>query len=296
MMPDGEAADGDQKWLQHARGTLHQTFFEAVNGTVLNNNRRVIARRMALAKLAATEAGKAVMDIYEHGRKKPLKKNGSPSTLADKISAQIILATLKKSHLPVLSEEADAPPYSERQKWNYYWLVDPLDGTRDFINGSDEFTINIALMQKNKPVASVIYAPVANILYYGSAFGVYKKQNKKTHRLQALQKRHSIASLYKKDRPLVVASRSHFTKATQEFIDQLHHPIVTRMSSALKFMMLAEGRADVYPRFEHTMEWDTAAAQVLLNSLNRGIYELPEMETEITYNKPNLKNAWLIAF
>lgn len=277
-------------------GELCTHIVEAVNGTALNNTVRVIRQRLAIAKLAATEAGKAVMDIYEHGRKKPVKKNGFPSTLADKISEQIVFATLKKSHLPILSEETNKPPFSERKNWNYYWLIDPLDGTIDFISSSDEFTINIALMHKNKPVAGVIYAPVANIIYYGSASGVYKKQNNKTHRLQPLQKRCSIASLYKREGPVVVASRSHFTKATKEFIDQLHHPIVTRMSSALKFMMLAEGRADVYPRFEHTMEWDTAAAHVLLNSLNRGIYELPEMDTEITYNKPNLKNKWLIAF
>ena len=252
---------------------------------------------MAIAEQAATEAGQAVMNVYlseEFGTS--LKPDESPLTKADKSSHTIITELLAGIKLPVLSEEGAHIAYSERKNWEYFWLIDPLDGTKEFINKNDEFTVNIALMLQHTPIGGVIYAPCRDTLYSGSnATGIYKNERGKRTEFTPLLKRNQFKYLLEKASVRVVASRSHLSSATKDLIHRFRDPGLTLLGSSLKFLELLENRADIYPRLEPTMEWDTAAAHAILNASNRGVYQT-SLKSELTYNKPDLSNPSFIAF
>lgn len=249
------------------------------------------------AQNAAIEAGKAIMEVYNSGDFSiDIKQDKSPLTKADKNSHRIITEFLSKTNLPVLSEEGINIAYSERKTWEYFWLIDPLDGTKEFINKNGEFTVNIALVKRNTPIGGVIYAPCGDILYYGSKeTGIHKTDRGKLIQYCPLAKRKQFNDLLQKEQLAVVVSRSHMSPETKIFIDQFKHPILKSMGSSLKFMLLLEDRADMYPRLGTTMEWDTAAAHAILNARNIGVYTT-DLKSELIYNKPDLKNPGFIAF
>ncbi|MGV3541014.1 MAG: 3'(2'),5'-bisphosphate nucleotidase CysQ [Rufibacter sp.] len=249
------------------------------------------------ARQAALAAGKAILEIYESGEFNiSAKADASPLTQADQAAHQLISAALAPTGLPLLSEEGREIPFEERSMWQRYWLVDPLDGTKEFIKRNGEFTVNIALMNQTVPVAGVVYAPVLQTQYYGSKeTGVFKESSTEKKVLSPRFEKNSLETLLQKPGVNVIASRTHQTEETAHFIRQFREPELTSMGSSLKFMLLAEDKADIYPRFAPTMEWDTAASHALLKALNRTIYQT-NMQHELTYNKPHLLNPSFVAF
>lgn len=251
---------------------------------------------LEIAKNAAMKAGKAIMEVYQSTDFPQVIQPGEfPSTRADKRSHQVIIESLGKTNLPILSEEGSTIEFTERSLWEYFWLIDPLDGTKEFINKIDEFTIGIALIKKNKPVAGVIYSPCSDTLYCGSKeTGLYKYvHNKLIPFIPATKKQFS--DLLQKEQITIAVSRSHLTPETKEFTERFKKVKLILMGSSLKFMMLLENKADIYPRFGSTMEWDTAAAHAILNAANKGIYTA-DMQSELIYNKADLTNPFFIAF
>jgi 3'(2'), 5'-bisphosphate nucleotidase len=252
---------------------------------------------LEIAKLSAIEAGKAIMELYRSGDfSSDMKSDQSPLTKADKNAHQVITDHLAQTALPVLSEEGINIPYYERRLWEYYWLIDPLDGTKEFINKNGEFTVNIALVLRDNPTAGIIYAPCTDTLYWGSKeTGVFKKEKGKLAPFAPLQKRKQFDDLLHMEGLAVVASRSHLSADTKTFTNQFKNARITSMRSTLKFMLLLENLADIYPRLGTTMEWDTAAAHAILNASNRGVYHT-DLASELRYNKPDLRNPSFIAF
>ena len=237
------------------------------------------------------------MEVYLSGEFSAVKKaDDSPLTLADQRAHVVIAEHLGKTGIPVLSEEMEQQDYESRSSWPWYWLVDPLDGTKEFLKRNGEFTVNIALMHHSKPVGGVIFAPVLNTLYYGTAeSGAWKESGEEKVQLQEASKRLSIEALLQKTGVRVIASRSHLTPETKAYVEQLKAPAFVTMGSSLKFMLLAENKADIYPRFAPTMEWDTAAAHAILRVLNKGIYQT-DLRSELAYNKKELLNPSFISF
>lgn len=242
---------------------------------------------------AAVKAGDAIMEVYSKAdteRGIEQKSDDSPLTLADRNAHQVIAKALKNTGIPTLSEEGRDIEFKERSEWKQFWMVDPLDGTKEFIKRNGEFTVNIALIEDGVPIWGVVYAPVLNQL-----FSVDENENgylKVDDNLTYLPKLEIPFDENKSDLN-VVASRSHLNNETQEFLDNLDEPNIVSMGSSLKFMMLAQGKADVYPRFAPTMEWDTAAAHAVLRSIGRDVYQMNGERLE--YNKEDLLNPWFIA-
>lgn len=248
---------------------------------------------LSTATEAAYAAGKAILDIYHSDKFDTQQKaDASPVTAADKAAHAIITEYLSPTHIPILSEEGRHKDFQTRSQWEYFWLVDPLDGTKEFISKNGEFTVNIALIHKNKPVAGVVYAPVLGDMYYGSAAtGVYKNNEV----IAPLKKRRTLQELKNKKDITIIASRSHLSAETKDFIARFSNVKLTSMGSSLKFMLLVEGKADLYPRLFPTMEWDTAAAHAILNASNRGIYHT-NVTDELTYNKAVLRNSYFLSY
>lgn len=256
-----------------------------------------IQHLLEVAKRAALRAGKAILEVYDSGDfGVEMKSDKSPLTLADKAAHSIIASDLENTGLPLLSEEGNFIRYEDRKSWNCFWLIDPLDGTKEFIKRTGEFTVNIALMQQNIPIAGVIYAPCIDILYYGSKeTGVYKIEKGKQVQLSFIPQKRTIKELQHKEQIRVVASKSHMNEETRSFIDQFKNANFSSMGSSLKLMLLAESAADIYPRLAPTMEWDTAAGHAILRSLNMGVYQT-DLQAELLYNKEELLNPSFIAF
>lgn len=237
-----------------------------------------------IAKLA----GDAIMDIYKEDYDIEYKKDNSPLTNADKISNEIICENLKKIYpnVSIMSEENKEVPYEKRRKWKYYWCIDPIDGTKEFIKKNDEFTVNIALIHKNKPVLGVVFAPALKDMYWAKEGNGAYKNNKKLPLHFNNTPEHSLT---------IVASRSHISVQTQEFIDKLQTKNINQISkgSSLKLCMVAEGLADIYPRLAPTMEWDTAAADAVVRESGKMAYEF-KSGVSLRYNKENLQNPYFI--
>ena len=260
--------------------------------------------------LVAKRAGEAILEVYDSDFAVEQKDDKSPLTLADKRSHEIIekvleqTITVNNSTVPILSEEGKEIPYDERIKWEYFWLVDPLDGTKEFIKRNGEFTVNIALIHKHKPVLGIIYIPVKDVFYFAAInFGAYKLENS-----SILTEDLSIEELIDKSQKLplnsndkttltVIGSRSHTSEEFTEFVKQLNqkHENVEFISSgsSLKLCLVAEGKADVYPRFGPTMEWDTAAGQAIVEQAKCTVMEA-ETNEPLNYNKSNLLNPFFI--
>lgn len=243
---------------------------------------------IAIAKEAAVEAGKAISAIYEtEDFGVESKGDSSPLTKADKAAHYAIVSFLDKTGIPVLSEEGKDVPFEVRQKWEYFWLVDPLDGTKEFIKRNGEFTVNIALVHEQKVMAGVVYTPVTKKLYWGIVGeGAFLEYDGKSVPL--------TGSVQNGGPVRVVASRSHMSEETQAFIDQYASSEIVSMGSSLKFMVLAEGNADVYPRFGPTMEWDTGAAQAVLEAAGGSVID-NETNQPLVYNKEVLRNNFFVA-
>jgi 3'(2'), 5'-bisphosphate nucleotidase len=245
---------------------------------------------LQLAIQAGETASQEILEVYNSGEfQTESKSDNSPLTLADKKAHNAIVSVLSSSNLPILSEEGRNIPYEERKHWKRFWLVDPLDGTKEFLKRNGEFTVNIALIENQEPVMGVVAIPVSGDVFYSQkGSGGFVKRDGNT---SALPKRSPID--LKKSGLRVVASRSHLSEETQIFIQSLSGPTLVSQGSSLKFMLLAEGKADVYPRFAPTMEWDTAAAHAIVNEA--GISVLQKDSTiPLHYNKADLMNPYFI--
>lgn len=208
----------------------------------------------------ARQAGETIMEVYRSGIEVQRKEDNSPLTQADLAAHDIIESGLAAliPELPVLSEESAAIPYATRRQWDKYWLVDPLDGTREFIKRNGEFTVNIALIENHQPVMGVVYAPALNLLFYAAqGQGAFRQIcNKPPQPIRARE--------FESYQVTVAGSRSHASEELLRFLDRMGPHMLISMGSSLKICLVAEGRADVYPRLGLTSEWDTAAAQCVL--------------------------------
>lgn len=315
---------------------------------------------ISIATRAAIMAGEAIIEVYTSPTANwevERKADNSPLTLADRRSHAVIAPALEATGIPVLSEEGAHLPFAERKDWTRLWVVDPLDGTKEFLKRNGEFTVNIALVEGGVPTMGVIFVPVSRVLYIGSEQGAFKATVPTgIHDLDAItlepihakapaqpaqaaapaQAAQAAASAQAAQAaapaqaaqaaapaqaaqaaapaPLcsatgcgeaftVVASRSHLSPETQEYIDALRqqHPDLTMVSagSSLKLCLVAEGRADVYPRFAPTMEWDTAAGHAICRAAGCEVYRVEQpsaapTQSPLVYNKENLLNPWFI--
>lgn len=252
----------------------------------------------------AFRAGKAIMDIYTLPFEVELKSDNSPLTIADKTAHSIITEGLSDTGIPVLSEEGVQISYEIRKTWTRFWLVDPLDGTKEFIKKNGDFTVNIALIINQKPVFGVVYAPVPDLMYWGSESGSFRL-NVRQYNESDFEKNYSIEPLAerlpcisKTKGYLVLGSSSHMNIETESFIADLKrsHPELSFISrgSSLKFCTLAEGGADIYPRFGPTMEWDTGAGHAVARFAGCSVNQV-ENGLPVEYNKPSLLNPYFIA-
>ncbi|MCA6078267.1 3'(2'),5'-bisphosphate nucleotidase CysQ [Fulvivirga sedimenti] len=232
------------------------------------------------------DAGVAILKIYNDlnlADQVDYKSDDSPLTLADQASHEVIMKGLREHYpqVPILSEEGGNIPYEERKHMTYYWCVDPLDGTKEFINRNGEFTVNIALIHDRKPVAGFIYAPVLDTFYYSSNGEAWKITGGNK---QPLKVNNSTSNR------IAVRSKSHPSPEEEVVLDQYDVVNSISVGSSLKFCMVAEGKADVYYRFGPTMEWDTAAGQAVLEGAGGVVYKETGPE-RFTYNKENLLNG-----
>ena len=263
---------------------------------------------LALAIKAAVMAGKEIRDVYAHDFNVIDKDDKSPLTEADLRSHKKICEILNETTLPVLSEEGKAIEFKERSHWKLFWMIDPLDGTKEFIKRNGEFTVNIALIQQNEPVMGVIYAPMIDTLYFGcEGIGSFKLEADDDYLTHLILSHHVVDKVIEASRRLpiknaakhftVVASRSHMNSETEAFIDTLRksHGEIDMISkgSSLKLCLVAEGSAQVYPRFAPTMEWDTAAGQAIVKHAGFSVVDVLKQQPVI-YNKEELLNPWFI--
>lgn len=242
----------------------------------------------------AKEAGKEILDIYEQDfdvedkRSSSFKEGTSPLTKADLASDKVIKENLKGLYpeIPILSEEGKEMPYEKRKDWDLFWLIDPLDGTKEFIKKNGEFTVNIALIKDNQPVLGVVYVPVKDIAYYADENGSFKQESGREPQKLPIQEEH--------EKLRVVASKSHFNDETKEYIESLGKDYeLVNAGSSLKLCLVAEGSADIYPRLGPTIEWDTAAAHAIVRFAGKSVQEY-NSDSELTYNKKNLLNPYFI--
>jgi len=233
----------------------------------------------------AVKAGQAIMEIYADPANAVMTKaDDSPLTQADLASDRVISAGLAELGLgwPVLSEESTQIAYVERQSWQRFWLVDPLDGTKEFIKRNGEFTVNIALIENGQPVLGVVYSPVFDVCYYAArGLGAFVQRGEASQLIRAQP--HTAGQSVK-----VVASRSHGDERTAALLNQMGDHECIGMGSSLKLCLIAEGVAHFYPRLGPTMEWDTAAAHAVVSEAGGIVCDLNG--DELRYNKPDLHN------
>ena len=249
---------------------------------------------------ASIKGGHAIMDVYASDFAVEHKDDNSPLTLADKNCNEVIENHLLLTDIPFLSEEGETITYSERKDWEYSWLVDPLDGTKEFVKRNGEFTVNIALIHNGNPIMGVIYVPVKKELYFAmEGIGSYKVNvNSVIENLETLIKlSNSLPIDYKRENYVIVGSRSHMSAETELFFDEMkekHGSIeVLPVGSSLKLCMVAEGKADAYPRYAPTMEWDTGAGHAIAKYAGFSVKQYNSTEN-VVYNKENLLNPWFL--
>jgi 3'(2'), 5'-bisphosphate nucleotidase len=236
----------------------------------------------------AKDAGRVIMEVYQKDFSIEYKDDSSPLTEADLKSNELICEALIRlyPHIPILSEENKMVSYEERKEWDYFWLIDPIDGTKEFIKKNGEFTVNIALIKEGIPILGVVYAPVLEDIYSAKkGEGAFKNGEK-------------LPLLFNnspKEKLKVVASKSHLSNETQEFIDNLDTKTIEQVSkgSSLKLCMVAEGVADIYPRLAPTMEWDTGAAHAVVLEAGKMV-SIFDNSQSLQYNKKNLLNPWFV--
>jgi 3'(2'), 5'-bisphosphate nucleotidase len=267
---------------------------------------------------ACLDAGSAILEIYNSEIKVDFKEDASPLTEADRRSHHILVHHLSSIshanniHIPILSEEGIKIPYKERKLWDWFWLVDPLDGTKEFVKRNGEFTVNVALVEKNRPVMGVVYLPAKAVLYFavterGSFFvdtdgATALKEGIRPIDLKrdVLKAAQTCSNSGSEDFSFlkITQSRSHASTEEETFASRLKRsfPEVSAVSagSSLKFCLLARHKADIYPRFGPTMEWDTAAGQCILEQAGGSVLEMAT-SAALSYNKPSLRNEAFIA-
>jgi 3'(2'), 5'-bisphosphate nucleotidase len=253
------------------------------------------------AIIAALEASKAILEIYHSGAfDVEIKGDNSPLTKADTASHNVIMSYLEATGIPVLSEEGRDISYQERKDWKQLWIVDPIDGTKEFIKRNGEFTVNIALIENQRPIIGVIFLPVTGELYFSSKeLGAFKVViDLEDYDLDALQAKANKLPLQREDKTFtIVASRSHMSLETEEYVQEMReiHGEVNLISkgSSLKLCMVADGTANCYPRFAPTMEWDTAAGQAICEHAG---FKLLDWDTKknMMYNREELLNNWFL--
>lgn len=264
---------------------------------VLNKN--TLNSLLQTAIDASVLAGKSILEIYDTNFSVETKDDHSPLTKADKASHKIIMASMANTKIPILSEEGLEIPYQERKNWPLLWIVDPLDGTKEFVKKNGEFTVNIALIEHHLPILGVIYVPVTKTLFFshrhiGSFKVVITSQNNSLDSLlfSACRLPDKLPSSY-----TIVSSRSHTSPETEAYIQNLKHKHgdveLTSMGSSLKICLVAEGIAHEYPRFAPTMEWDTAAGHAIAKFAGKSFIDY-KTQTEMQYNRENLKNNWFL--
>ncbi|MCC5917870.1 MAG: 3'(2'),5'-bisphosphate nucleotidase CysQ [Cryomorphaceae bacterium] len=252
---------------------------------------------LEIAQKAAFEAGKIILRIYEQDFEVFAKSDKTPLTEADLGAHRAIEEILAPTNIPIISEEGFHTPYEERKSWKRFWLVDPLDGTKEFVKKNGDFTVNIALIEGGVPTLGVIYVPVHKTIY-SVAPGELPVRYDDVSNMGDLLNPVILRGQNNRDHIVVAGSRSHTSPRMREFIDELSakHPGVqlTSRGSSLKICLIAEGTADIYPRFGPTMEWDTAAGDAMLRALGKPICQYPEGKP-LVYNKIDLHNPWFIA-
>ncbi len=260
-----------------------------------------VEKLLRTAIRAAQNAGREILRIYENPARWEIrqKADASPLTLADRRAHECILQELQNTpaSFPVLSEESSSPEenarfaYENRKELPFFWLVDPLDGTKEFIKRNGEFTVNIALIQDRRAILGVVYLPVNGKTYW-AAKGSGAWRQSPTGKKQRLE-----AALFQPEqKPVrVICSRSHLNEETQAFIAQFSELEKISAGSSLKFLLIAEGKAEIYPRLAPTMEWDTAAAQIILEEAGGSVLAW-ETQRPLQYNKASLRNPFFIAY
>lgn len=274
--------------------------------SILMSDKEVLEMLLPAMCNAALRAGAAIMTIHGHkdDYEITLKNDHTPITLADRMAHRVIRETLGATRIPILSEEGREMLYDERRNWELYWLVDPLDGTAEFIEGYNEFTVNIALMENNRCIGAVIYVPYLEKIYLaGLGAGAYLKEGVAPDAEAAMDyetlvtgcRRLPLVEERPQRAPRVAVSRLHCTDETLAHIDNLRatHPDleVVMQGSSYKFCMLAEGTIDYYVRTSNTYEWDTAAGELILAEAGGETCVLGEERT-LRYNEENLSNPW----
>ena len=257
---------------------------------------------LKLAIEASLKAGKVIMDVYDSKIEVEYKADHSPITEADKRANDIINTFLLTTEIPIISEENKQTDYSTRKQWRQCWIVDPVDGTKEFIKRNGEFTVNIALVTNGKPELGVIYVPATKVIYVAN---VKTNEAFKTQLTTHDASVEDVFNLAIKLQPKglntnpvqIVGSRSHMSQETLDFVDGIKKEgkgvEVVSIGSSLKFCIVAEGNADVYPRFAPTMEWDTAAGQAICNAVGIDVIS-KETNQQLLYNKENLLNPWFL--
>jgi len=250
---------------------------------------------------AALEAGKVILEIYKSADfEVEIKGDNSPLTKADRVSHNMLVSHLEETGIPILSEEGEEIPYKERKEWNQLWLLDPIDGTKEFIKRNGEFTVNIALIENQKTVLGVIFVPALGDLYFStSKLGSFKMNlDLNNYSIENILQTASKLPLKRVDTTFtIVASRSHMSRETEDYVSEMKQKYgsvnLISKGSSLKLCMVAEGTADCYPRFAPTMEWDTAAGQAICEHTG---FEVIDWKTKTTmlYNREHLLNNWFL--
>ena len=249
---------------------------------------------------ASIKGGFAIMEVYASDFQVEHKEDESPLTLADKNCNELIEKDLLDTQIPILSEEGVNIPFVERKQWKYFWLVDPLDGTKEFVKRNGEFTVNIALIHRGSPIMGVIYVPVKKELYFAlEGLGSFKARIDKevTNLDNLIKESDKLPITHNRNNYIVVGSRSHMSVETEEFFvdKQKEHDNVEVMTvgSSLKICMVAEGKADAYPRYAPTMEWDTGAGHAIAKMAGFAGLQY-NSKKEVIYNKEDLLNPWFL--
>ena len=236
----------------------------------------------------ADSASRKVMEIYRTDFEVQTKEDNSPITAADLASHHVIVDGLRAltPEIPILSEESANAPWTERKNWTRFWLVDPIDGTKDFTNRTGEFTVNIALIENGEPVMGVVTAPALDEAYWGiKGLGAWKRDaDGNTRKLEVVDPPKAVRA---------VASKNHMNDETRAFIEQLGEHELVQAGSSLKFCRIAEGQADIYPRLGPTCEWDTGAAHAVLSAAGGKVSQLDG--TPLAYGKEDVLNPYFIA-
>jgi len=260
---------------------------------------------------SAIKAGDAIMEVYQSDFAVETKEDKSPLTLADKKAHNIIKADLEGYGIPFISEEGRSIPYETRKTWHAMWVVDPLDGTKEFIKRNGEFTVNIAIVENHRPVLGVVYAPVKQWLYFASReTGAFKidlsinlpefntdKESVDSQLVKLMSLAAKLPTGQQRDIYTIVGSRSHGTEELDAFVAQKKEErgdvAFIAAGSSLKICLVAEGSADIYPRLGPTMEWDTAAGQAVAECSGATI-KVHETSKALEYNKADLLNPWFV--